>query len=311
MNHLTTINMRKLIIAGGTGFLGEALTDHFRNKFDEIVILSRSSKPDKNKVRYVLWDAKHIGDWSKELNGAEAVINLCGKSVDCRYTPENKALIFSSRLEPTTILGKAIALCSIAPKVWINAASATIYRSSEDKIMTEADGEYGEGFSVEVCKSWEKAFDDASTPQTRKVKLRISMVMGKEAGVFPVLKKLTKRFLGGKMGSGNQRVSWIHVKDFCRIVEWLLTNENAAGPYNLAAPHPVSNKEMMSLFQNAFKVPFGLPASKWMLEIGAVLIGTETELILKSRNVISDRAIKEGFQFEFETMEDCINDLSK
>jgi uncharacterized protein len=192
----------------------------------------------------------------------------------------------------------------------MNAASATIYRYSEDKVMTEADGVYGEGFSVEVCKAWEKVFNEAHTPNTRKINLRISMVMGKKAGVFPVLKKLTRFFLGGKMGSGEQFVSWIHEKDFCRMIEWLIQNKNAAGPYNVAAPHPVKNKDMMKLFRNVLNVPFGLPATKWMLEIGAFFIRTETELILKSRNVISDRAMKEGFKFEFERMEDCIKDLA-
>jgi len=303
--------MKKLVIAGGTGFLGEALVNYFESKFDEIIILTRSPRKNNGKTRFVVWDAKTTGSWNEYLENAKAVINLCGKSVDCRYTPENKALIFSSRLEPTAALGKAIARCKQAPGIWINAASATIYRYSEDKIMTEIDGEYGEGFSVEVCKAWEKVFNEAPTPHTRKINLRISMVMGEKAGVFPVLKKLTKLFMGGKMGSGEQLVSWIHEKDFCRMVEWLIENENDAGPYNVAAPNPVSNKKMMELMRRAFKIPFGLPAAKWMLEIGAFFIRTETELILKRRNVISDRAMKEGFKFEFEKMEDCINDLSK
>ena len=301
--------MKKLVIAGGSGFLGDALIHYFGNKFDEYIILTRSPHKNTTNVKFILWDAKTLGDWSQYLENATCVINLCGKSVDCRYTDKNKALIFSSRLDSTAILGKAIAACKNPPLVWMNAASATYYRYSEDKVMTEIDGEVGEGFSVEVCKAWEKVFNEAQTPNTRKINLRISMVMGKNAGVFPVLRKLTKRFLGGKMGSGNQYVSWIHETDFCRFVEWLIENKNAAGPYNVAAPNPIRNKDMMELYRKELRVPFGLPATAWMLEIGAFFIKTETELILKSRNVISDRAMKEGFEFKFKSMQECIKNL--
>ncbi len=301
--------MKKLVIAGGSGFLGDALIHYFNGKFDEYIVLTRSPKKNYANVKHVLWDAKTLGDWSQHLEGADCVINLCGRSVDCRYTDKNKALIFSSRLDSTAILGKAIANCKDAPKVWMNAASATYYRYSEDKVMTEIDGEAGEGFSVEVCKAWEKVFNEALTPNTRKINLRISMVMGKNAGVFPVLRKLTKRFLGGKMGSGTQFVSWIHVEDFCRMVEWLINNKNAAGPYNVAAPHPIRNNDMMKVYRKVLGVPFGLPATEWMLAIGAFFMGTETELVLKSRNVISDRAMKEGFEFKFKTMEECVKNL--
>jgi hypothetical protein len=301
--------MKRLVIASGSGFLGDALIHYFGSKFDEYIILTRSPHQNENNIKYIQWDAKTIGEWTQYLEGAECVINLCGKSVDCRYNAKNKTLIFSSRLDSTAVLGKAIANCKDAPKVWMNAASATIYRYSEDKIMTETDVEYGEGFSVEVCKAWEKIFNESQTPNTRKINLRISMVMGKRAGVFPVLRKLTKRFLGGKMGSGNQMVSWIHQEDFCRLVEWLINNKNAAGPYNVAAPNPISNDRMMKIFRKELKVPFGLPAYEWMLEIGAFFMRTETELILKSRNVISDRAMKEGFDFKFKTMEECVKNL--
>lgn len=303
--------MKKLVIAGGSGFLGDALIRYFGNKFDEYIILSRKSHPSNNNVKYVIWDATTLGDWVQYLEDAECIINLCGRSVNCRYTDENKALILSSRLDSTAVLGKAVTACKHSPKVWMNAASATIYRYSEDKVMTETDGDYGEGFSVEVCKAWERVFNEAETPNTRKINLRISMVMGKRDGVFPVLKKLTRRFLGGKMGTGLQYVSWIHEEDFCRMVEWLINNEKASGPYNVAAPNPMRNKDMMRVYRQELHMPFGLPATVWMLEIGAFFMGTETELILKSRKVISERAIKEGFEFKFKTMNECIKDLIK
>lgn len=303
--------MKKLVIAGGSGFLGDALISYFGNKFDEYVVLSRNPKPNKGNVKNVVWDAKTIGDWSQYLEGADCVINLCGRSIDCRFTEKNKALILSSRIDSTTVLGQAIAGCKTPPKIWMNASAAAIYGYSDDKVMTEQDSENGSGFFNDVVKAWEKAFNDAKTPATRKIRLRISMVMGRKSGVFPVLSKLCKFFLGGTMGSGKQFVSWIHETDFCRFVDWLIENKNASGAYNFAAPTPISNKDMMQAYRKALRVPFGLPAAAWMLEIAAFFIRTETDLILKSNKVISDRAKKEGFNFKFNTMEECLKDLIK
>ncbi len=301
--------MKKLVIAGGSGFLGDALINYFSNQFDEFIILSRSPKPNRNNIKYVVWDAKTLGDWSQYLEGAKCVINLTGRSINCRFTKKNKALILSSRIDSTAILGKAIANCKSAPKVWMNASADSIYGYSDDKVMTEFDSGAGNGFMIDVAKAWEKVFNEAQTPNTRKINLRISMVMGKKSGVFPVLRQLSKFFLGGTMGSGKQFVSWIHETDFCRLVDWLMENKNANGAYNFAAPNPIENAEMMKLYRKALGVPFGLPATAWMLEIGAFFMRTESELILKSKNVISDRAIKEGFEFKYKTMEECIKDL--
>ena len=303
--------MKKLVIAGGSGFLGDALINYFGNQFDQYIILSRSAQPNKGTIKHVVWDAKTLGDWSQHLEGADCVINLSGRSIDCRFTEKNKALILSSRIDSTTVLGQAIAGCKTPPKIWMNASAAAIYGYSDDKVMTELDAESGTGFFVDVVKAWEKAFNDSKTPDTRKIRLRISMVMGRKSGVFPVLRKLSKFLLGGTMGSGNQFVSWIHETDFCRLVEWLINNKNASGSYNFAAPNPIRNKDMMKAYRKALSVPFGLPAAAWMLEIGAFFIRTETDLILKSNKVISDRAKKEGFDFKFNTMEECLIDLIK
>ena len=302
--------MKKLIIAGGSGFLGKSLIKYFEKKFDEIIVLVRSPRENSNGIKFILWDAEHQGEWNQYLENADLIINLCGKSVDCRYTKKNKSEIFSSRLNSTHAIGTAIANCKNPPALWMNAASATIYRYSEDKQMTEALGETGKGFSVEVCKAWEKTFNSYNLPHTRKINLRITMVMGKDGGVFPVLKKLVKRGLGGKMGSGDQFVSWIHVNDFCRIIEWLINDPKASGNYNVAAPVPITNKNFMQMFRTANQIKFGLPATKWMLEIGAFFLRTETELVLKSRNVVPDRILKEGFKFEFSDMESCIKNLN-
>jgi uncharacterized protein (TIGR01777 family) len=303
--------MKKLIIAGGSGFLGQALIDYLGNAFDEIVVLSRSENKTLGKIRNASWDAKSFGSWCTELEGATAIINLCGKSVDCRYTEKNKAPIFSSRLDTTKIIGEAIQSCKTPPQLWINGASATIYRYSLHTPMTEAAGEIGKGFSVEVCKAWEKVFNAIDTPTTRKVNLRISMVMGKTGGVFPALINVVKKGLGGTMGSGKQQVSWIHVDDFCRIVEWIIKNETAKGVYNVVAPSPVQNKSLMQLLRKKTNTLIGLPATKWMLEIGAFFMGTETELILKSRYSVPERLLNEGFTFNYNNIEECFENLFK
>lgn len=303
--------MKKLIIAGGSGFLGQELCNYFKNDFDKIIILARGENKSQGKITFIKWDAKTFGSWCDELENATAIINLCGKSVDCRYTYENKALIFSSRLDSTKIIGDAILKCKNPPKIWMNGASATIYPNSFDKAMGESSGEIGEGFSVEVCKAWEKVFNEFALPATRKINLRISLVLGKTGGVLPVMVKMTKRGLGGTMGSGKQQFSWIHITDFCRIIAWMIENENAKGPYNIVAPNAITNKNLMALFRKKVKMPIGLPATEWMLKIGAFIIGTETELVLKSRYVVPERLLNEGFKFEYETIEECLDNLVK
>jgi len=301
--------MKKLVIAGGTGFLGEALIKHFENEMDEIVVLSRSESKNSGKITYLKWDAKTLGSWCPKLEGATAVINLCGKSVDCRYTEKNKAIIFSSRLDSTKIIGDAILKCKNPPKIWINGASATIYRNSENTPMTEAKGEIGSGFSVEVCKAWENVFNSFTMPSTRKINLRISLVLGKSGGVFPVLMNVVKKGLGGTMSTGKQQVSWVHIEDFCNIINWMIENEKANGVYNIVAQQPVTNKNLMQLLRKKSNTKIGLPAPKWMLEIGAFFMRTQTELILKSRYAVPEKLLNEGFKFKYNTIEDCVGDL--
>jgi len=300
---------KKLILAGGSGFLGQIIIDHFYDTATELVVLTRGAKKTKNNIRYLNWDGKTIGDWAVELDGADVLINLTGKSVDCRYNDKNKKEIISSRINAAKVLAEAISKCKTAPVLWMNAASATIYRHSEDKAMDDYSTEYGEGFSVDVCKQWEAAFNEANVPNTRKVILRISMVLGKNGGVWPVLSKLVKYGLGGKMGDGKQYISWIHEEDFLTVILWFIENEKAKGAYNLAALNPISNKAFMKLMRQKYKMPFGMPAASWMLEIGAFFLGTETELILKSRRVISKRLPDEGFQFKYQNADDAMNDL--
>ncbi|TCJ19018.1 TIGR01777 family protein [Flaviaesturariibacter flavus] len=301
---------QKLILAGGTGYLGTVLARHFRFNCREIVILTRRRLAGHDNVRYVEWDGRTAGDWCTELEGADAVVNLCGKEVDCRYTPVAQAGILRSRLEPTRAIGSAIRACSTAPKLWINLASATIYRHAEDRPQTESDGEYGSGFSVDVCRAWEAAFFEAETPATRKVALRTSFVLGRSGGAFAKLRGLVLAGLGGHQGNGRQKVSWIHEQDFARIVEWLLEQPGADGAYNISTPKPVNNRELMRTIRKAYNIPFGISSPAWLLGIGARIIGTEPELILKSRWVLPARLEAEGFRFYYENLEPAINDIA-
>ncbi|MEO8148463.1 MAG: TIGR01777 family oxidoreductase [Bacteroidia bacterium] len=301
---------KKIILAAGTGFLGQCIIKHLHNDY-KIVVLTRNVKsqlPIAN-CKLFQWDAKTIGKWSEELEGAFAVINLAGKSVDCRYNEKNKKEIFDSRTDSTKAIGKAIQNCKEPPKIWINSASATIYRHAEDRPMDEIKGERGNGFSVEVCKKWEETFNEVVTPQTRKIILRIAMVLGNEGGVFPVLKRLVKFGLGGKQGNGNQYMSWVHEYDFVNCIKFIFEHDNISGVYNCAAPGPLPNKDFMKIIRSALNVKIGLPANKLMLEVGAVFLRTETELILKSRRVVPTKLLQSGFKFKFEKVSDAINDL--
>lgn len=303
--------MKKIVIAGGTGFIGTILTDHFAAQNYQVIILTRNHRDNRKNIAYEKWDGKTIGTWQKTLENAEALINLNGKSVNCRYTEKNKQLIYDTRVDATNVLGLAIANCQNPPKVWINGASATIYPHSLDKPMTENQQEFDPGFSVDVCQKWEKAFNNHQTDGVRKVILRIAIVIGNEGGALIPLKNLAKSGLGGKQGPGNQMISWLHEKDMANIVEFCIDNTEISGTYNAAAPVPIQNKHFMKNLRQKLHRSIGLPMPKSLLGIGAWIIGTETELILKSRNVIPEKLLEAGYQFNFSYAEDAISDLCK
>lgn len=294
-----------IVIAGGNGFIGQELENLFLPICDNVLILCRNPK----RLNEIFWDGKTIGPWAKSLENADLVLNMAGKSVNCRYTEKNKKAIFSSRVDTTTVLGQAIQACKNPPKVWINSASATIYRYSIDKTMTEYNGEYDQDFSVQVCQKWEKTFNEIELPSTRKAIMRMSIVLGKNGGALPAYYNLAKLGLGGIQGNGNQYFSWIHINDLFQIIQFVVRNDDLDGIINCAAPYPITNKEVMRIIRKRAKMPFGLPASKWMLEIGAYLLRTETELLLKSRKVVSKKLEELGFEFEFKTFEEAIDDL--
>jgi uncharacterized protein (TIGR01777 family) len=260
---------------------------------------------------FLEWDGRNPGPWELALEGAEAVINLAGRSVNCRYTAKNRREILESRLDSTRAIGRAIAGCKVPPKVWLNAGTATWYRHAEDKPQDDWLGEPGEGFSCEVARAWEEAFFGAMVPaETRKVALRIGMVLAnEESTVFDVLRKLTARGLGGAMGGGTQRISWIHMEDFLRAVEFVVNDAFLSGTVNVTAPEFPTNRQWMRIFRESVGMPIGLPASRWMLEVGARLMNTETELVLKSRWAEPLRLHDEGFRWRWARAVDAVADL--
>jgi uncharacterized protein (TIGR01777 family) len=298
----------KIVIAGGSGFLGKALTDFFVKKNIRVVILSREPQPGSNMIKEVYWDGKTLQEWKHELEGAEALINLSGKSVDCRYTKQNKEQIYSSRLVSTRVLGDAVRQCIHPPKVWLNSSSATIYKGSYDKFMDEQQGEIGHDFSMDVCRKWEAVFNECITPYTRKVTLRTSIVLDVKGGALVPLIKLVRAGLGGEMGSGKQYFSWIHIDDFCRINEWLI-QKPVTGVYNVCSPQPLPNADFMRALRNSMHIRVALPLPALLLECGAALIRTETELVLKSRKVYPQRLLDEEFVFEFPDLKTALEDL--
>lgn len=293
----------KIIIAGGTGFLGSAIIKAFPDY--EIVVLTRTIRKDEQNVRYVLWDAKNIGNWTKELEGSKAIINLVGRSVNCRYTNANKQEIINSRVDATLIVGKAIEELNKPPEVWVNAGSAAIFGNSGDEVKVE-DSPTGSGFSPEVCKAWEKAFTKYDTPKTRKVFLRIGMVLQQNGGILKPFLNMAKFGLGGKIGTGNQYMTWIHEQDFTDLIRYTILDADFKGIVHAASPFPVTNKEFMKTIRQSVHIPFGLPNPAVFIKIGAVFIGTEAELVLSGRRVVSSVLEKNGFKFKYPYLHDAV-----
>lgn len=300
-----------IVIFGANGFLGRYLCRHFALQEREVVAIARHREKSGGAGMFLEWDGKNPGPWALALEGAEAVINLTGATVNCRYTPANRRRILDSRVDSTRAIGEAVAGCRVPPKVWLNASTATWYRHAEDHPQDDWMGEHGEGFSCDVARAWEEAFYQAAVPPvTRKAALRTGMVLANEPGtVFDVIKRLATIGLGGTMGSGNQRISWIHMTDFLRAIDFIIADPFLDGSLNLTAPAFPANREWMRLFRNHGSLPFGLPAPRWILEIGARLLSTETELVLKSRWAKPLRLHDAGFHWQWPDPESAIGDL--
>lgn len=307
----------KIIIPGGSGQVGTILARAFHGEGHEVVVLSRRPQPAPWKT--LAWDAATRGDWWAQIDGADVVINLTGRSVNCRYHAAHRREIMQSRVDSTRAVGHAIAAARHPPRVWLQAGTATIYAHRYDAANDEATGLLGGDephapdtwrFSIAVARAWERALDEARTPHTRKVILRSAMTMSPDpGGVFATLLGLARRGLGGRIGDGRQFMSWIHDDDFIRAVRWLIARDDLAGPVNLAAPHPLPNADFMRALREAAGLPIGLPAPEWLLEIGVRLLRTESELVLKSRRVVPARLLASGFTFHFPTWPAAARDL--
>lgn len=307
----------KIVIAGGTGQVGTFLARDFQANNHEPVILSR--RAEKAPWRVVPWDAETLGDWAQEVDGADVVINLAGRNVNCRYTEENRREIMESRVKSTKILGEAISKAVSPPRVWLQSSTATIYAHRYDAPNDEITGIIGGhepdapkswGFSIEVARNWEKTANEANTPNTRKVLMRSAIILSPDReGIFDVLLGLVRKGLGGTAGDGRQYISWLHDQDFIRMIYFLIERDELDGAINLAAPNPLPNKEFMQVLREAWGAKIGLPATEFMLKIGAVLMQTETELALKSRRVVPTRLLDAGFEFKFPDWENAARDL--
>ncbi|MFT5646443.1 MAG: hypothetical protein ACI976_001125 [Aureispira sp.] len=304
--------MPKLIIPGGSGFLGLQLARHFGAKGWMVYILSRQEKKSEGNIRFLSWDGKTLGAWAKEIDGADAIVNMAGRTVNCRYNETNKKQILDSRIDSTRILGEAVAKAINKPKIWINSSSATIYQDTRGTLPAnnEYDGKIGTDFSMNICKAWEKEFNAAPSDTVRKIALRSAIVIGKEpGGAMEYLINLSKLWLGGTQGGGQQFISWVHLNDFGRVVEFLIEQEHISGVINCAAPNPVTNQTFMKELRNAVGRSWGLPMPKFLLALGAVFLRTQTELVLKSRKVVSKRLEEEGFQFEYSTIQTAFKEI--
>jgi uncharacterized protein (TIGR01777 family) len=309
----------KIVIPGGSGQVGTILARAFHGDGHDVVVLSR--RPQKCSWRVVEWDGATLGNWQREIDGCDVVINLAGRSVNCRYTAANRDEIMQSRVLSTRVVGQAIAAATCKPRVWLQASTATIYAHRYDCPNDENTGILGGHepdapatwrFSIDVARAWERAFEEAVVDGTRKVALRSAMTLSPDAGgVFDTLLGLVRHGLGGSAGDGRQFMSWVHYEDFIAAIRWLIDRDDIEGAVNIAAPNPLPNAEFMQVLREACGVPLGLPAKKWMLEIGAVFMRTETELILKSRRVVPARLLKHGFNFKYPDWRDAAFDLCR
>ncbi|WP_433346089.1 TIGR01777 family oxidoreductase [Microtetraspora malaysiensis] len=305
----------KIVIPGGTGQVGAILNRALTAAGHEVVVLTRRPMRDPE----VRWDGESLGPWAEEIDGSDIVVNLAGRSVNCRYTSANLQAMMDSRVHSTRVVGEAIAAAARPPRVWLQMSTATVYSHRFDAPNDEATGvlggtEFGVpnywAYSVEIAKAWEREQERAETPCTRKVAMRAAVVMSPDrGGAFDVLLRLARLGLGGPVAGGAQYVSWIHDRDFVRAVEFLADRDDLAGPVNLAAPVPLPQRMLMRVLRTAWGVPVGLPATKWMAELGALALRSDTELLLKSRRVVPGRLLEAGFTFDYAQWPEAADEL--
>jgi uncharacterized protein (TIGR01777 family) len=300
--------MKRIILAGGSGFVGRALAPVLVAKGYDVVVLGRSAAHRKDGVDYLQWDGKTVGNWSSALEGAEAVVNLTGKNINCRHTPENSREIIRSRVDSVRVLGEAIANCTTPPTIFVQASGVGYYGDTSEQAVDE-NAPPGNDFPAEVCRQWEGAFNALDLPATRKVVLRLGVVLGRDGGALPVLEKLTRWFLGGAAGSGRQFISWIHVADLIQMFVSAIERPELTGVFNATAPAPVTNGEFMRELRRALHRPWSPPVPAPFVRAGAWLMGSEGELAFLSSRCAPRRYLEHGFQFQFPTLREAFANL--
>lgn len=296
---------RTIVLAGGSGFLGQALFKFFAARGYSPVVLTRSTH---TRPGFKTWDGQNVGPWVETLEGATAIINLTGKSVDCRNTKANRQEIIRSRVDSITALADAWRRCQSPPKIWIQASSLAIYGDPGDQICTE-DSPPGKGFGVEVCKRWEAALHDQDLDSIRRVVQRIGFVLAKDKGALRKLAPLTRLFLGGTVGHGRQYISWLHIEDLCRMFAMALDDDRMNGPYNATGTNPVTNAEFMAALRRALGRPWSPPAPAILVRLGAFILGTDPLLALTGRRCMPQRLLDHGFEFLITDLDLCLQSL--
>ncbi|MGE4159415.1 MAG: TIGR01777 family oxidoreductase [Planctomycetota bacterium] len=299
---------RRIVLAGGSGFLGTALAGHFSKAGAQVVVLTRQPKGRADGIREMAWDGRTVGPWHSELDGAALLVNLAGFSVNCRHTPEHRRLIVDSRVHSVEALGSALARVSSPPPVWLQSSSLAIYGNTGEAPCDE-DAPHGGDFSTDVCHQWEGALARCCPSGVRSCLLRIGIVLGTEGGALPVLTRLTRWGLGGSAGNGRQHISWIHVEDFIQLVDFLARTKTASGVFNVVSPGSATNAEFMRTLRRALDRPWSPPAPAWAVKLGSLFLGTESHLILEGRRGLPRRALEAGFSFRHPTLEGALADL--
>ena len=308
----------RIVIAGGSGHIGKILLKHFQKQQHDIKILTRNTKKEDP---FIYWDGQTLGAWQKVVDESDMVINLAGRTVDCRPNKKNLKEMMDSRIDSTRVMGEAISQCQNPPKLWLQMSTATIYAHSFNKANDEYTGTIGGNepgvpdtwhYSISIAKNWEKTLFESQTPSTRKVAIRSALIVSPlKKGYFDVLLSLVKRGMGGTIAGGKQYVSWIHEEDFIQAMEYVISHEDIKGAINFSSPYPLPQKEFMSHIRSACGFKISLPITKWMAEIGAVFLRTDTQLILKSRRVVPKRLLSYGFQFQFPHWPEAVTDIIK
>lgn len=302
--------MKRVLIAGGTGHIGSSIAGRLVKEGYAVTILSRSMlESERPSLRYAYWDGVNFGSWTKYIDESEVVINLCGKSVNCRYTESNKLKLIQSRVKPTLLLGEAIKNSLTPPRLWINASSSAYYGFSTE-VKDERAGA-GSDFPSRICVEWEKAFMSTYTPATKKIAWRLGVVLQHDKGLILPFVGLVKSFIGGRLGSGKQYFTWIDEEDFLNAALWTIESSLAVGIYNFTSPEPETNEKFMKVLRDVLGVRTGISLPEWLLKIGGKIIGTEPYLVLDGRRILPARLLDSGFRFQYGDIESSLNHLFK